>query len=188
MTMIHLNLFAIIVNFVPCRYIPPMNTEHRESPQRAVIPTRTIGAGGLGLVAGLVIGSSLMYLLDPRQGNRRRALMRDRARSAASQSTVRAGKVYRHLRNKLEGAVANLTNTLRPEGAVSDRKLYDRIRSTVGRTTPYPQQVDFAVHGGHVTVRGNLKPHEAGQVILAVEQVPGVIRVDNQIVDASAVQ
>jgi len=165
-----------------------MNTEYRASPQRVLAPNRTIGAGGLGLIAGIVIGSGLMYLLDPRQGNRRRALMRDKARSVASQSSDRAGKVYRHLRNKLEGAVANLTHTLRPEGSVSDRKLYDRIRSTVGRTIPHPHQVDFAVHEGRVTVRGNLKPHEAGQVILAVEQVPGVLRVDNQIIDASAVQ
>jgi len=163
-----------------------MNTEYRETETTSTRPQLRLG--GLGLIAGVLIGSSLMYLLDPRQGTRRRAVARDKALSFASQSRVRAGKTYRHLRNKLEGIVANLSDTLRPGGVVSDRKLCDRIRSTIGRTIPHPHQVDFAVNGGNVTVRGNLKPHEAGQVVQAVERVPGVLRVDNQIVDATAVQ
>jgi hypothetical protein len=139
-------------------------------------------------VAGLLIGSTLMYLLDPRQGNRRRALARDKVRSLASQSTINAGKTYRHLRNRIEGAIANLTHVLRPEGAISDRRLCDRIRSTIGRIIPHPHQVDLAVHEGRVTIRGDLKPHEAGQVIQAIERVAGVTGIDNQIVDASTLQ
>jgi osmotically-inducible protein OsmY len=64
--------------------------------------------------------------------------------------------------------------------------LADRIRSTIGRTIPHPHAVDFAVHNGRVTVRGNLRPHEAGQVIQSVERVAGVVAVDNQIIDASS--
>lgn len=169
-----------------------MDTEYRQTqheiPSARTSRVRTSQVGGMGLIAGILIGSALMYLLDPRQGNRRRALARDKVRSFASRSSVNAGKTYRHLRNRVEGVLANLTQTLRPEGAVSDRKLCDRIRSTVGRTIPHPHQVDFAVHAGRVTVRGNLKPHEAGQVIQAIEKVAGVTGIDNQIVDTSAVQ
>lgn len=139
-------------------------------------------------MAGILIGCALMYLLDPRQGNRRRSVARDKVRSLASRSSVNAGKTYRHVRNKLKGVLANVTHTLRPDGSISDRKLCDRIRSTVGRTIPHPHQVDFAVHDGRVTVRGDLKPHEAGQVIQAIEKVAGVTGIDNQIVDTSAVQ
>jgi osmotically-inducible protein OsmY len=129
-----------------------------------------------------------MYLLDPRQGNRRRSVARDKVRSFASRSSANAGKTYRHVRNKLKGVLANVTHNLRPEGSISDRKLCDRIRSAVGRTIPHPHQVDFAVHDGRVTLRGDLKPHEAGQVIQAIEKVAGVASIDNQIVDTSAVQ
>lgn len=142
----------------------------------------------IGFIAGIAIGTSLMYLLDPRTGNRRRAIVRDKAVHVAKRSTGLAGKSYRHLRNKIEGAIAIVANTLQPQGGVSDRKLLERIRSTVGRTVPRPGAVDFAVHEGRVTVRGYLRPHEAGQVIQAVEAVPGVSGVENQIVDAAAAE
>jgi gas vesicle protein len=151
---------------------------------RANNSTRALG----GLVIGAIIGSAVMYLLDPRQGNRRRALARDRANRFMNRGATEASKTFRHLRNKVEGAFSNITRVLRPEGAVSDRKLEDRIRTTVGRTLLNPKLVDFAVHDGRVSVRGNLKPHEAGQVIQAIERVPGVSGVDNQIVEVQGVQ
>lgn len=142
----------------------------------------------LGIVAGIAIGTGLMYLFDPRQGNRRRAVARDKVTHVLNRSSILSGKMIRHLRNKVEGLVANATHSLRPEGTTSDRKLVERIRSTVGRAVPHPGAVDFAVHSGRVVVRGYLKPHEAGAVIQAVQGVPGVLSVDNQILDAAADQ
>lgn len=155
---------------------------YSSSRERSFMASNTTRALG-GLVAGAIIGSALMYLLDPRQGNRRRALARDRANRIMNRGASEAGRTLRHLRNKLEGAFSNITKVLRPEGAVSDRKLEDRIRTTVGRTLLNPKLVDFAVTNGRVSVRGNLKPHEAGQVIQAIERVPGVAEVDDQIVE-----
>ena len=139
----------------------------------------------LGLIAGVVVGAGLMYLFDARQGNRRRAVARDKAVKLLSRSSIAAGKTYHHLRNRLGGVVAGLTRAVTPEGGVSDRKLVDRIRSVVGRTIPHPGAVDFIAHEGRVTVRGFMKPHEAGQVIQAIERIPGVRAVENQIVDAA---
>jgi hypothetical protein len=146
---------------------------------------RTARGVPFGLIAGALVGAGLMYLFDSRMGNRRRAVARGKAVRVFSRSSVIAGKTFRHLRNQLEGIAANLTRTLRPEGVVSDRKLIDRIRSVVGRSIPHPSAVDFSSHDGRVTVRGYLKPHEAGQVIQAIERIAGVRSVDNQIVDAS---
>lgn len=157
---------------------------HQRESQQAPL----LGRGAVGLLAGMVIGSALTYLLDPRMGNRRRAVARDKAMSWASNSKARAGKTLRHLRNKLDGLVSNISSGVLSEGTISDRKLGDRIRSTVGRSIPHAHHVDFAVHEGRVIVRGDLKPHEAGQVIQAVERVPGVVSIDNQIVDTSGMQ
>ena len=139
----------------------------------------------LGLIAGGLVGAGVMYLFDIRQGNRRRAVARDKAVKVLSRSSLAAGKTFRHLRNRLEGVVAGLTRTVIPEGGVSDRKLIDRIRSVVGRSIPHPGAVDFVAHEGRVTVRGYMKPHEAGQMIQAIERIPGVRSVDNQIIDAA---
>jgi len=172
-----------------------MNTEYQNthaspapsstSSQRIVTSSRSLRGAAVGILIGVALGSAAMYLLDPRQGNRRRAITQDRLRSLASRSSIRAGKTYRHLRNKLQGTISQVAGALLPEAVVSDRKLADRIRSTIGRLIPHPHVVDFAVHGGCVTVRGDLKPHEAGQVVQAVERISGVIAVDNQIIDTS---
>jgi hypothetical protein len=34
-------------------------------------------------------------------------------------------------------------------------------------------------------MRGSLKPHEAGLAVQAIERIPGVRAVDNQIIDSS---
>jgi hypothetical protein len=160
-----------------------MNDRRSSWREASKAPTSTFT---LGIVAGVVIGTGLMYLLDSRQGNRRRAVARDKARHALIRGTVLTGKLFRHLRNRLEGLIATASQPLLSEGETSDRKLVERIRSTVGRTVPHPGAVDFAVHSGRVIVRGYLRPHEAGAVIQAVQRVPGVISVDNQILDSAA--
>jgi osmotically-inducible protein OsmY len=140
---------------------------------------------GLILLTGIAIGSGLMYLFDQRMGNRRRAVARDKALSLARQSGVVAGKTFRHIRNRLQGALAAATQGVAESGVVSDRKLSDRIRSTIGRVIQTPHAVDLAVHEGRVTLRGVLKPHEAGLIVGAIEKIPGVRSVDNQVVDLS---
>lgn len=145
-------------------------------------------ARGLGFlfIAGLVVGSGLMYLLDPRQGNRRRAVARDKTVSFLNRSSHLGGKYLRHFRNQLQGVMAVVGENFRPAGVVSDRKLSDHVRSVIGRTISHPHAVDFAVHDGRVTVRGALRPHEAGAVVQAIEQIRGVRCVDNQILDSGS--
>lgn len=140
---------------------------------------------GVAILAGIAIGGGLMYLFDQRMGNRRRAVAKDKALSFARQSRIVAGKTFRHLRNRVQGVLASATQSVTEGGIVSDRKLSDRIRSTIGRVVPAPHAIDLAVHEGRVTLRGMLKPHETGLVVGAVEKIPGVRSVDNQIVDLS---
>ena len=142
---------------------------------------------GAGLLIGLVIGSGLMYIFYPTTFNRRKGIVRDKALSVLSRSKSIAQKSLRHLRNQFQGKLATIGQSLYTLGAVSDRKLTDRIRSTVGRVVPRPHSVDFAVQDGNVTVRGYLKPHQAGHIIQAIERIPGVISVSNQIIETGEV-
>ncbi|MFO0417206.1 MAG: BON domain-containing protein [Pseudomonadota bacterium] len=144
------------------------------------------GAGlKLGLLVGVVLGSGLMYIFYPGNYNRKRALARDKATSLLNHSIDTAGKTIRHLRNKLQGVMASATRAVSSEVVVSDRRLIDRIRSTIGRTISHPHSIDYAVHEGRVTVRGTLTQHEAGLVVQAIEEIPGVRSVDNQIIDGT---
>ncbi len=80
--------------------------------------------GILALLGGLGIGALIMYLLDPQGGNRRRALIRDKA-----------VKFNRQTREALEGTAKDLSN--RAKGIAHDFKLgMGRGEETAGEQTP----------------------------------------------------
>jgi hypothetical protein len=58
------------------------------------------------MLAGVGAGAGLMYLLDPQQGRRRRALVRDKAVSLAHQAQGAAEMVRRDARNRARGLAA----------------------------------------------------------------------------------
>lgn len=140
----------------------------------------------LYLISGVALGMTAAYFLEPRQAARRRAVARDKALSSLKQSVYQTGKVMRHLRNRLGGALHSVGNLVASAGEVSDRRLESRVRSVLGRTISHPHQVDLTVHDGRVSLRGSLKPHEVGLVVQAIEKVPGVRSIDNQVIDVSA--
>ena len=140
----------------------------------------------LYLLSGVALGVTAAYFLEPRQAARRRAVARDKTMSALRRSIGQSGKAVRHIRNRLGGMIHAVGNLVTSAGSVSDRRLESRVRSVIGRTIPHPQHIDVAIHDGKVCLRGNLKPHETGLVIQAIEQIPGVRSIDNQVLDLSA--
>lgn len=61
-------------------------------------------------------GALLAYLLDPQQGRRRRALVRDKAYSHMKTIQARAPGIAKDLRNRAHGLVAETRRALgRPE-------------------------------------------------------------------------
>jgi hypothetical protein len=137
---------------------------------------------GILFLGGVVVGGALMYLLDPRTGNRRRGILRDKTTSLLYRSAHVSGQVARHLRNRLEGLASITADLVRPSGVDSDVKVEARIRSVLGRTIPHPRSVSVSVERGKASVRGTLLPHEAGAVIRAIETIRGVQCVENLIV------
>jgi hypothetical protein len=57
----------------------------------------------VALLAGVGLGAGLMYLLDPRMGRRRRALVRDKAVRLAHEAQDAAEVVARDMRNRAQG-------------------------------------------------------------------------------------
>ena len=66
----------------------------------------------LTLLAAAGAGAALAYLFDPKQGRQRRAMVRDRIRTAQE----RAPKIARDLQNRAHGVVAETRRLIgRPE-------------------------------------------------------------------------
>lgn len=67
------------------------------------------------VLGGVGAGMLLMYMFDPQQGRRRRALARDKAKSASNKTKKVIGKKSRDLRNRAQDVLIEAKKTLMPE-------------------------------------------------------------------------
>jgi hypothetical protein len=132
------------------------------------------------LLVGAGAGAGLMYLLDPDQGNRRRALMRDRFVRARHLTEDAMDATSRDMRNRARGVVAELRARLIPED-VSDDVLQERVRARLGQTVRYARSIEAFVTDGDVTLRGPVLADDVARVVRRVGQVAGVQSVDNRL-------
>jgi osmotically-inducible protein OsmY len=135
-------------------------------------------AMALGAWIGAGVGAGLMYLGDPVQGRRRRALVRDKAVHLANQAGECAAATGRHLANRARGMVIAAVS---PAGATSDDVLTARVRSRLGRLVSHPHALDVKAHAGRVTLSGPVLTSEVEALTKGVEHVPGVMEVENRL-------
>lgn len=60
----------------------------------------------IALIGGLGLGAALMYLLDPDRGERRRAVIREKAEGAANKAGEYAEKMSQDIRDRASEVVA----------------------------------------------------------------------------------
>jgi hypothetical protein len=125
------------------------------------------------LLLGAAIGGVAMYFLDPDQGRRRRALVRDQAVKTSTHAKHFMEKGARDLKNR-GTAVTGRARSLFHRGDASDDVLVERVRSKMGRYTAHPGAIDVNAMQGRVTLSGSILAHEHGELIESVSQVPGV--------------
>jgi uncharacterized membrane protein len=132
------------------------------------------------LVAGLLLGAGLMYLLDPDRGVRRRHVARDRLGRARRRMGEEIAAAARDVRNRSTGTFAELRSRLLGDDA-GDAVIEERIRARLGRLVSHPGAVDVAVIGGEATLLGAVLERELDELMHGVRQVRGVRRVWNQL-------
>lgn len=129
---------------------------------------------------GLVFGAGLMYLMDPSEGGRRRARVRDKGVRAWHRSGRIVGKAGRDLRNRARGRVAEVAGRFRG-GDAPDWVIEERVRSRMGRLVSHPGALEVEAVGGVVTLSGPILRHETHSLISAVQSVQGVADVVNRL-------
>src|SRR5215217_5134668 len=102
---------------------------------------------GLTLLYGIGIGATLMYILDPDRGARRRALLRDKCARASNKTQEYAGKISRDLGNRAQGLVAETRNLFRHED-VPDDLLVQRVKTELGRHPVHDRAVTVVADQG----------------------------------------
>jgi uncharacterized membrane protein/osmotically-inducible protein OsmY len=128
---------------------------------------------------GLSLGARLMYMLDPQQGRRRRALARDRAIWLAHQAELTLDRGVRDLLNRAQ-SVADDAFSLLAQKPVSDAVLRERVRSRLGRASSHPHAIEVEAKDGWVTLTGPILQQEMRRALWAARSVAGVRHVENR--------
>jgi uncharacterized membrane protein len=148
--------------------------------RRLFKPRKRGARRGAALAGAAGLGASVMFLLDPDRGARRRALLRDKTAHALRRTGDVLDKGSRDLRYRLRGVVAE-TRALFRDGRVSDDVLVQRVRSRMGRAVTHPHAIEVGARDGRVTLRGPILAGDRAKLVSAVAAVPGVTGIDDQL-------
>jgi uncharacterized membrane protein len=134
----------------------------------------------LTLLGGVGLGASLMYILDPDRGKRRRARLRDKLASATNKVPDAISVTARDFSNRVRGLATEAGSVFSSE-AVSDEVLVARVRSKLGRVVSHPSSIEVAANDGRVMLSGPILAPEVDDLIACVKGVPGVNDVESEL-------
>ncbi len=127
------------------------------------------------------LGAGLMYLFDPQNGTRRRALLRDKAVAMRNDAERLAENRGEDIKNRARGLVAEVAERVTAE-APTNAALAARVKSNIGRNViTNPSAVEVAANNGVVTLHGTVLASDAQKLVQHVRSIPGVKRVENQL-------
>ena len=126
------------------------------------------------LVLGGLIGSMLVYLLDPVQGRRRRSLVRDRFHSVRKTVSRAGGRKLREIGHQIQGLVAEVNPRHNQPDIVDDHTLIDRVRSRLGRVVRHSRSIHVDAENGVITLSGPVLKSEVERLLMIVERTRGV--------------
>jgi hypothetical protein len=135
------------------------------------------------IVAGVVAGGLAVFYLDPQEGRRRRALLRDRFAHLGHVVTrdvprrvERRGRFIRGVAKGVTHEAAELAHINGGHAAVvDDDTLVARVRSEALRDRHFKAgEIHLDAYEGCVTLRGQMDEHDIHELIDATKHVEGV--------------
>ncbi|MCO5170136.1 MAG: SRPBCC family protein [Planctomycetes bacterium] len=129
------------------------------------------------LLGGMGIGAGLSWALDPRQGRRRRAMLRDAAVHLFKQQREVLEKGSLDLQHRVVGAFEQA----RSRSDAADDALARRVRARLGRHVTHPSAIEVQASGHRVTLSGPILAHEAAGALRCAARVPGAQEVEDRL-------
>ena len=128
------------------------------------------------ILFGIALGAAGAFLLDPQQGRRRRALIRDRMVRTTREAREFRDAAAKDLRARAQGLSAQLRlqGAALRRGPVSDDVLGERVRAKLGRYVSHPHAIRVTAQNGYVTLAGDVLAAEHGRLLQAMRSVRGV--------------
>ena len=125
----------------------------------------TVGAG--------MMGAGLVYVLDPRLGRRRRAMLRDKGVHFFKMIGRGAKITGRDIGHRFQGVISKGLRVFRKRSII-DNVLLQRVRAELGRTTTNPSGIKVNAMNGEVTLSGSVLQHEYRPLLKRIQKVAGV--------------
>src|SRR5687767_10406429 len=135
----------------------------RQAPELRRSHLRRCDMNGRDVLMGATLGSTLMFLLDPNGGRRRRALMRDQFTRASRKTRDGLDATARDMTNRAGGIVAAARGKW-SDNQVDDQRLVARVRAKLGRVCSHPHAIDLEAQDGTVTLRGPVLASEVNDI------------------------
>ncbi len=142
----------------------------------------------MNLLGGVALGALAMYVADPSQGRRRRALLQDKVSSATHRTSNLVNQTMRDAKHRLAGLQAEAMRAIssRDVKPLDNHVLEARVRSRLGRAMPGLRGIDVRADEGVVTLSGHIEDEAAQRLLDTVAAIPGVesVRHDLQLAEA----
>lgn len=138
--------------------------------------TRSSDTAWTNWLAGIAVGALAMYIADPSEGRRRRALLQDKMSSYSSRAQHLVEGRVRDARNRLTGLQAEAMRMMSAPQAkpIDNHVLEARVRSRVARAFPQIGEISVDADAGMVTVSGDIGLEDEAPLLAMVEAIPGV--------------
>jgi hypothetical protein len=134
----------------------------------------------IAMLTGASFGATIMYMLDPDLGRRRRALVKDQFASLPNTFQDAASVTARDLKNRSTGFFSEARARLLDNQA-SDEVLIDRVRSKLGFFVRHPSAIEVQARDGRIILSGPVLSDEVQQLLDGVRLVRGVRDVENHL-------
>ncbi len=131
------------------------------------------------LLTTLGLGAGAMYFFDPRQGTRRRSMIRDQFNRTVNQANDAVDTAVIDLRNRTRGVLAEMAGRLENEDP-SGWVLEERVRARLGRQLRR-SGIDVRSDGNRIILSGPVLRENVDQVIRLASRTRGVREIDNQL-------
>lgn len=161
--------------YTPLRYERRLGAMWRERAEQMGSTRSLLMLGCVGL------GVGLMYMLDPRNGPWRRALVRDKARAYWRKTGTFIERTARDARNRTHGLVSGARARFGGAEVPDDTVLEARVRAQLGHVISHGGAIRVNAHQGRVTLSGPISPGAADKLLATVASVAGVTEVVNHL-------
>lgn len=131
-------------------------------------------------LTALGLGAGIAYFFDPKQGENRREVLREKANGLVHQLDDSIYTVVEDSRDKTRGVLsewtAKLSNQDNPDWALAER-----VRNVLGRLTPHSRGVRVRAEDGQIHLGGSILKEERDTILQAASRTRGVREVIDEL-------